>query len=152
MTHNATKFGSPTHSGLPNSPSSTTRSNGLGTVKKFRAFILVALVGAMATLSFTTSSASSWGGNLLSRAHNPAATPKPASPGRVSRATRTQPSVVTGNRILADVGGTVALNIARRGHTATNLSDGRILIIGGENSDGQVPDSEVYDLESRVFS
>ena len=45
-----------------------------------------------------------------------------------------------------------SLIIGRRSHTATQLADGRILIIGGENVNGPVGDSEIYDPSSRSFS
>jgi hypothetical protein len=47
---------------------------------------------------------------------------------------------------------TITLNVARRGHTATPLADGRVLIVGGENSIGHVADSELFDPISRTFS
>ncbi|MGH9845556.1 MAG: Kelch repeat-containing protein, partial [Blastocatellia bacterium] len=44
------------------------------------------------------------------------------------------------------------LNIGRRGHTATPLADGKLLIIGGENESGQVSQTELFDPDSRKFS
>src|SRR5687767_1092152 len=40
----------------------------------------------------------------------------------------------------------------RRGHTATSLSDGRVLIAGGENASGQLSESEIFDPTSGTFS
>ncbi len=40
---------------------------------------------------------------------------------------------------------TVSLNIARQGHAAIRLSNGRILIVGGENANGLIKESEIYD-------
>lgn len=45
-----------------------------------------------------------------------------------------------------------SLNIGRVGHTATQLADGRILFVGGENESGAVAASEIYDPNSRTFS
>src|SRR5262245_13630123 len=44
------------------------------------------------------------------------------------------------------------LNIERRGHTATPLADGRLLIVGGESENGSVAETEIYDPSSRKFS
>src|SRR5881628_245516 len=44
------------------------------------------------------------------------------------------------------------LKVARVGHTATELADGKVLIIGGQNADGAIKDSEVFDPASRTFS
>jgi MBG domain (YGX type)/Galactose oxidase, central domain len=40
----------------------------------------------------------------------------------------------------------------RRGHTATRLADGRMLIAGGENSTGTLNEIEIYDPISATFS
>src|SRR5207249_10361247 len=44
------------------------------------------------------------------------------------------------------------LKVARVGHTATELADGRVLVIGGQNADGTIRDSETFDPASRTFS
>ena len=40
--------------------------------------------------------------------------------------------------------GTVKLNIARQGHAAIRLSDGKILLVGGENANGLLKESEIF--------
>jgi Tol biopolymer transport system component len=44
------------------------------------------------------------------------------------------------------------MNTARRGHTATLLSDGRVLAVGGENSSGFVAAAEIFDAATGTFS
>src|SRR3954470_11707348 len=44
------------------------------------------------------------------------------------------------------------LAAARRGHTATVLQDGKIVVVGGENGDGAVGAVELYDPATRSFS
>src|ERR1041384_2441434 len=44
------------------------------------------------------------------------------------------------------------LKVARLGHTATELADGRVLIVGGQNETGVVSDSEVFDAQAKTFS
>lgn len=39
----------------------------------------------------------------------------------------------------------LSMDVARRGHTATTLTDGRVIIIGGQNPAGPVSDAEVID-------
>ena len=48
--------------------------------------------------------------------------------------------------------GTTQLNVARRGHTATLLEDGKILIVGGDNSGGVVSQAELVDPSSQTSS
>ncbi|HSE23218.1 MAG TPA: kelch repeat-containing protein, partial [Pyrinomonadaceae bacterium] len=45
-----------------------------------------------------------------------------------------------------------AMATERRGHTATRLADGRVLIAGGENSSGALNETEIYDPASSTFS
>jgi hypothetical protein len=40
---------------------------------------------------------------------------------------------------------TTELRVERAGHTATHLKDGRLLIVGGENQNGVVAGSELFD-------
>ena len=47
--------------------------------------------------------------------------------------------------------GTAKLNIARQGHAAITLSDGKILIVGGENANGLIKESEIYNPATRQF-
>src|SRR6185369_1025289 len=44
------------------------------------------------------------------------------------------------------------MSVERRGHTATRLADGRVLIAGGENSGGTLNQAEIYDPASGSFS
>lgn len=44
------------------------------------------------------------------------------------------------------------LNVARMGHTATVLSDNRVLIVGGENQTGLVTEAELFDPSTGSFS
>lgn len=46
----------------------------------------------------------------------------------------------------------VSLNFARAGHSATMLTDGRILIVGGENQNGFVTEAEIFDPITGSFS
>jgi hypothetical protein len=47
--------------------------------------------------------------------------------------------------------GQASLKLARRGHTATALTDGRVLIVGGENEDGPVRRAEILDPSSQAI-
>ena len=42
--------------------------------------------------------------------------------------------------------------VERRGHTATRLADGRVLIAGGENGSGTLNETEIYDPAAGTFS
>ena len=45
----------------------------------------------------------------------------------------------------AQIVGTAQLNIERRGHTATLLDDGKVLIVGGDNQSGMIRQAEIFD-------
>src|SRR5215510_9890266 len=44
------------------------------------------------------------------------------------------------------------MSVERRGHTATRLADGRVLIAGGDNTGGTLNQTEIYDPASGTFS
>jgi len=44
------------------------------------------------------------------------------------------------------------MSVARSGHTATLLNDGRVLVVGGFNSDGVLTTAEIYDPTSQSWS
>src|SRR6266550_1492775 len=50
----------------------------------------------------------------------------------------------------AQILGTGQLNSARRGHTATLLQDGKILIVGGDNQNGIVGQAEIFDPATKT--
>src|SRR6266446_3189050 len=52
----------------------------------------------------------------------------------------------------AQVVGTPTLQVARQGHTATLLADGRVVLIGGENASGPVSQAEIFDPAAGSFS
>src|SRR5439155_757531 len=52
----------------------------------------------------------------------------------------------------AQVVGSADMQVARQGHTATLLADGRIVLIGGENASGPVGEAEVYDAAALLGS
>jgi galactose oxidase-like protein/Kelch motif protein len=52
----------------------------------------------------------------------------------------------------AQIVGTSQLHVERRGHTATLLQDGKVLIVGGENLNGMVSQAEIFDPVSQTSS
>jgi len=54
-------------------------------------------------------------------------------------------SLVSAAFCQAQIVGSALLNVERRAHTATLLNDGRVLIVGGDNQNGFIAQSEVFD-------
>lgn len=69
--------------------------------------------------------------------------PAPLSPGIANVVPGTHPRTASRS---AD---SLSLNVARRGHTSTELADGRVAIIGGQNQNGPVSEVEVLDPHSQ---
>jgi hypothetical protein len=44
------------------------------------------------------------------------------------------------------------MGVARAGHTATLLSDGRVLVAGGWDAEGSISAAEIYDPDTKTFS
>src|SRR3954470_2870235 len=56
------------------------------------------------------------------------------------------------SRSEAQISGNSSLGVERRGHTATQLQNGKVLIVGGENTLGVVDQAELFDPNSQSFS
>ena len=76
----------------------------------------------------------------------PSMTATKASP--APRAAKTAKATATSNLAAAPAGN---LNIARQGHAAIRLSDGKILIVGGENANGLIRESEIFNPATHSF-
>ena len=57
-------------------------------------------------------------------------------------------SLIAVSASFAQIVGSAQLNVERRGHTATLLQDGKVLIVGGENQGGIVGQAEILDPAS----
>src|ERR1043165_9397977 len=114
-------------------PSVFTRLN-LRTIKA-RLLAFVIFVGLLSVVAMTASSAVSVS-HLLSAPSDKAARAIGAPSSSFVRYSATP---------LAHTATDYALNIARRGHTATLLTSGKILIAGGENQNGFVTEAEIFD-------
>jgi len=82
----------------------------------------------------------------------PSSTTTPASPNAKSQAA--EPASLNPQSQAAEQRATLgqaSLKFARRGHTATALADGRVLIVGGENEDGPVRRAEILDPSSQAI-
>src|SRR4030095_9256886 len=132
---------------IPNARRSTSLPTALH--KKSRPAALMILVALMAMISFPSSSASSLTGLL--RGHNPGSIAISSKGFNSINAARKpfRVSLRAGSQDKEPATG--ELHVARKAHTATTLSDGKILIVGGENQTGQVEDSEVYDPKDGTF-
>ncbi|HJT65462.1 MAG TPA: kelch repeat-containing protein, partial [Pyrinomonadaceae bacterium] len=106
--------------------------------------VLVALAGT--ALATTNSSASSLSRLLFAKAASiigAEPTAAKASSSDHALAEETAPAIEASSSTMAT---------ERRGHTATRLADGRVLIAGGENSGGPLNQTEIYDPSAATFS
>jgi hypothetical protein len=54
-------------------------------------------------------------------------------------------SMASAASVFAQIVGTAQLHVERRGHTATLLQDGKVLIVGGDNQTGMISQAEIFD-------
>jgi hypothetical protein len=115
-------------------------------IKSRRLIVLLSLT-ALAAIALTASVSSSASlRQLTARATSARRAAKPAQ----SKAAAVDPSL-TG--ALAQSAGSSLMTTERRAHTATILSDGRVLIVGGENAAGGYQNSaEIFDPATNSFS
>jgi hypothetical protein len=112
------------------------------------------LVALMGLGFYPDSSASSIGSFPLGKGFNPATVAGSGSFKSAVPAAKRLPGRTAIKSFSADlpVAELADLNIARQGHTATRLADGRILIVGGQNDEGSVRRSEIFNPATRSFS
>ncbi len=128
----------------PTPPTSRTRSL---SIKKFRVALLVGLlVIAASVFASIKSDAGSLGQRLFASATAIISGSKTeANAGQASHSPSAQFEAATQTQ-------SPTMSVARRGHTATRLSDARVLIAGGENGSGVLNGTEIYDPASATFS
>ena len=110
--------------------------------RTIRLALLVLIAGAAMVLS-STSFASSLGQRLFASAATI------VSGGQVPD-THTQHSLSP--QFMEAAVESATMSVERRGHTATRLADGRVLIAGGDNSSGALNQTELYDPAAATFS
>src|ERR1051325_7556113 len=108
-----------------------------------RLFVLIALVSISAiALGSTSSSANLFAGAAAIFSKAPEA-----------KATAVNSALHSDETVESEaVAPSTTMSVERRGHTATRLNDGRVLIAGGENSNGVLNESEIYDPTTSEFS
>jgi Bacterial Ig-like domain (group 3)/MBG domain (YGX type)/Galactose oxidase, central domain len=130
----------------PTRPQSTLRTLTTRTNRSIRLAALIALVALAGTaFAATNSSASSLGRMFFA---------KTAS---IIAGGPTAPNASSSDHALEAEAAPVeasssTMTTERRGHTATRLADGRVLIAGGENSSGPLNQTEIYDPAAATFS
>ncbi len=113
--------------------------------RRGRLAALVISVALPCTVAFSASSGGPLGKLLFGRL----SAERSAKSGR-----RVGGAMALGNVTLPPVQTTsdTSLSVARKGHTATLLTDGRVLIAGGENASGLVIQAEIFDPSAGTFS
>ncbi|HJX89581.1 MAG TPA: PxKF domain-containing protein [Pyrinomonadaceae bacterium] len=123
----------------------------LNTLRKshslLRLLAVLALVSIAAIALGATSSSATVFGPMFTRAA--AIFGKPSA--RETKAAAVSPALRSAESA-QPLSPTSAMATERRGHTATRLSDGRVLIAGGENSSGILNQAEIYDASSATFT
>ena len=113
--------------------------------RAIRIALLLVLIAGAATVLSSTSSASSIGQRLFaSAAAIVSGGPAPETHAHVAN-----------HALSPEVAAAVesaTMSVERRGHTATRLADGRVLIAGGDNSSGALNQTELYDPSAATFS
>ena len=124
---------------------STRRTLTTRTTRSLRLAALIAMVAFAATaLATTSSSASSLSRMFFAKAASMIGAGPAAKASSSDQALEAEAApVVTASSTMAT---------ERRGHTATRLADGRVLIAGGENSSGPLNQTEIYDPSDATFS
>ena len=124
----------------------------INTIRKSRSFVrllaLLALVSIAAITLAATSSSANVFGPIFTRA---AAVFGSKASAPETKAVAVSPALNSAGSAepLSPIS---AIATERRGHTATRLSDGRVLIAGGENSNGVLNQTEIYDATTDTFS
>ncbi len=124
----------------PNRPTSLRRLSS----RTIRFALFLGLVVMTAGVLSSSSFASSLGQRLFARVATLVNTSQSAP---TSHALDAQPEEAA-----ATSSTSTTMTVERRGHTATRLADGRVLIAGGENSGGTLNQTEIYDPASGTFS
>ena len=113
--------------------------------KLFRLVLTVTLLTMVAIAASATTSSAKVFGPLLMRAtqifscKQVTPTPKAAALNQPLNSEQVSDSLNT------------EMSVDRRGHTATRLGDGRVLIAGGENTNGTLNQAELYDPATATF-
>src|SRR6185369_12437486 len=127
----------------------------INTIRKnrslIRLFALLALVSIAAIALGATSSSATVLGPLFTRAAAVFGS-RSSAPETKAVAERRFSPALNSAQSAEPLSPVSAMATERRGHTATRLSDGRVLIAGGENSNGVLNQTEIYDATTDTFS
>src|SRR6266404_2494608 len=127
---------------------STSHSQAIKRIRIARLVVLFACLAIGVTALTSSSSSASSLGQLFSRA----VAIFGGSQATTTNVRAARVSALLNSAVPEPQGPSTTMTIERRGHTATRLSDGRVLIAGGENSSGALNQSEIYDPATATFS